>query len=243
MKFKTVAIVVAMEEEIQELLKSLEAKLEATEPFHTIFSAQCEGLNLVFSINPKTRIESKIHGPVLIAHIGTVPAALNTQSMIQKYKPDLVINAGTCGGFKSRGGQIGDVIVSQKIFYHDRRVSIPGFQEFFDRPIECLDASLWAQKLDLKLGTVSTGDSFDMSREDLARLNLQKADAKEMEAAAVGFVCAQSRVPFLALKSITDLVDEIHDQTAQDQFLENLESASRNLCQNLRRVFGEIASL
>ena len=40
---------------------------------------------------------------------------------------DLVINAGTAGGFSRKGAAIGDAFISTGIKHHDRRIAIPGF--------------------------------------------------------------------------------------------------------------------
>ena len=59
--------------------------------------------------------------------IGTVSAALAAREAIRLLKPDMLLNAGTCGGFVKRGGAIGKVYVSGGPFwFHDRRVPLPG---------------------------------------------------------------------------------------------------------------------
>lgn len=41
---------------------------------------------------------------------------------------DLLINAGTCGGFQAMGAEIGDVFFTTASAHHDRRIPIPNFQ-------------------------------------------------------------------------------------------------------------------
>jgi 5'-methylthioadenosine nucleosidase len=48
-----------------------------------------------------------------------------------------------------------------------------------------------------------------------------------MEAAAIAWVASMLKVPFLALKSVTDIVDGEHP--TQDEFLRNLDAASRRI--------------
>ena len=52
-----------------------------------------------------------------------------------------------------------------------------------------------------------------------------------MEACAIAQVCAQCGVPFVAVKSITDLVD--HPEAVQDAFLRNLRMASALLAERM----------
>src|SRR5690606_22944711 len=94
-------------------------------------------------------------------------------------------------------------------------------------------------RLGLKVGVVSTGDSLDCSPEDLARLVAHGACVKEMEAAAIAWVCELHRVPLVLLKAITDLVDH-HEATAA-QFLENYGLAVRRLASELERVVAHYA--
>jgi hypothetical protein len=64
--------------------------------------------------------------PVLgVDCVGTVSAALVTYASIQSLKPDLIINAGTAGGFKAKGADIGDVYLASDVAFHDRRIPIP----------------------------------------------------------------------------------------------------------------------
>ncbi|KAJ9132746.1 hypothetical protein P3X46_033583 [Hevea brasiliensis] len=59
--------------------------------------------------------------------IGTVSASLVTYAAIQALQPDLIINAGTAGGFKAKGASIGDVYLVSDVAFHDRRIPIPVF--------------------------------------------------------------------------------------------------------------------
>ena len=76
-------------------------------------------------------------------------------------------------------------------------------------------------------GVVSSGNSLDYSKEDWDQLTAIGAAVKEMEAAGISWVAHLHNVPFIALKSITDIVDG--DRPAQEEFLENLHSAAKAL--------------
>ena len=94
-----------------------------------------------------------------------------------------------------------------------------------------MDSAEIAQTLGIKQGIISTGDSLDKTERDLEIITRNKADVKEMEAAAIAWVTAQYNIPFIALKSITDLLDS--PLSSQDQVIKNLELASHNLCTKL----------
>jgi 5'-methylthioadenosine nucleosidase len=65
-----------------------------------------------------------------VCKVGTNAASLTTYLAINAFKPDLVLSAGTAGGFKARGAEIGSVFISNSCLNHDRRIPLPGFKEF-----------------------------------------------------------------------------------------------------------------
>lgn len=157
--------------------------------------------------------------------VGTQPATLAAHLAIEKFKPDLVINAGTAGAFASNGSEIGDVYLShQHIVFHDRRIPIPGWDEYGVGKYPTYDATLIARALEMKQGIITTGNSLDMSPEDEKMIADIGGEVKEMEAAAMAWAASLHKVPFFCIKSITDLMDS--EKTTQEEFLENLQMAS-----------------
>jgi hypothetical protein len=65
-----------------------------------------------------------------VDNVGTTPAAISATIAINELKPSIVISAGTSGGFKRAGAQIGDAFISTSCVHHDRRIPIPGFTEY-----------------------------------------------------------------------------------------------------------------
>lgn len=85
-----------------------------------------------------------------ICKVGTSAAFLTTYLAIDAFKPELVISAGTAGGFESNGAEIGSIFVSTTTVNHDRRIPLPGFKEFgLDKkathPMNAIAASLGMQ--------------------------------------------------------------------------------------------------
>lgn len=166
------------------------------------------------------------HGEV--DNIGCEPAAIMAYEGLRVCAPDLVISAGTAGGFKKRGGQVGKVYLSEKsILFHDRHVPLPGFAESAMGAYPCVNASELAKALELPTGFMSSGSSLRKLDSDLEILEKYAVVAKEMEAAAVAWVASLFATPFLAIKSITNLVDE-HNQS-EDEFLSNFDIATASL--------------
>lgn len=172
------------------------------------------------------------HPRFKVDSIGTVPAVLLADRLISRFKISRLINAGTAGGFQSRGGMIGDMYLgAEAVVFHDRRVPLAGFEAMGRGhfPVEC-DVTL-ANTLGLKTGVVSTGDSLDCTDEDAKHLKELGASVKEMEAAGIAWVCERHRVPLVLLKSITDLVD--HHASTASQFVENYALATSKLANAL----------
>lgn len=171
-----------------------------------------------------------------VQSVGTVPSAIAVDQMIRSFSPDLIINAGTAGGFKSRGANIGDVYIINSTQFHDRRIEIPGYAEYgryflkhendFYKKIK--------KQLNLKSGLLSTGDSLDYIDTDKKLVEGREASVKDMEGAAIAWTCYHNQIPAVFIKSITDIVDGPYSTV--DEFLLNLQEASQNLSKALIRL-------
>lgn len=96
-----------------------------------------------------------------VDNVGTTPAALTTFLAINQVHPDIVINAGTAGGFKRKTAAIGDCFVSTTVKHHDRRIPIPGFTEYGIGSYPSVSCPNLVKSLNLKSGVVSTSNSLD----------------------------------------------------------------------------------
>ena len=230
---RTVAVIMAMRAEARPLLDEIRAnerELPETAgplPFQW-YDARVGGLNAVVAVNGTDRR----HG---VDGIGTQAAALNAYVTMLHRRPDLVISAGTAGGWAHHGTQIGDVFVSRdRVVFHDRRIQLPGFDQYGVGSYPVVDANHLARSLRLKQGIVTTGNSLDESHDERQAIAASGASVKDMEAASIGWVAELLGVPMLAIKAITDLVD--HPTATAEQFVANLDHASRRLCATLVQV-------
>jgi 5'-methylthioadenosine nucleosidase len=173
-----------------------------------------------------------------VNNVATTAAAVCTYASIAAFgRPELVISAGTAGGFQAAGAAVGDCFLSSKCIFHSRRIPSDegalleeyGFGHFRSPPLGEL-----ASRAGLKVGVVSTSDSLDCTAQDLELMRSEGAAVKEMEAAAVAWVCQTLGIPFLALKAITDIVDG--EAATRTQFESNLHTASAALQKKLAEV-------
>jgi 5'-methylthioadenosine nucleosidase len=175
-----------------------------------------------------------------VDNVGTVPASIATFLALTKMKaelPDkqhLLINAGTCGGFQRKGAQIGDVFVLTGVANHDRRIPIPDFVPYGVGKLDAVNAHKLADTHGYKMGLCTTSNSLDKTEKDDELMLANDASVKDMEAAAIAWSCAVHQVPFLGIKVVTDIVDG--GIPTQDEFLANLQSASKSLQDALPKV-------
>jgi 5'-methylthioadenosine nucleosidase len=187
--------------------------------------------------------------------IGTETATLVSHLAIRSLRPKLVINAGTCGGFESRGATIGAIYVPSRYLFHDQRVALPRFGEFArgvvdaDTPLAAggisapagdpKSAPAAAAAIGAARGTLATGSSLDATRDELALFDREGVVAKDMEGAAIARVCRDLRTPLVAVKAVTDMVDHHADTAAQ--FTRNLSRATECLSAALQRLLPTLA--
>jgi 5'-methylthioadenosine nucleosidase len=166
--------------------------------------------------------------------VGTVSASLVTYASIQALQPDLIINAGTAGGFKAKGACIGDVYLASEVAFHDRRIPIPVFDLYGVGLRRVCSAPNILKELNLKTGKLSTGDSLDMSPHDEASITANDATVKDMEGAAVAYVAEIFKVPAIFVKAVTDIVDG--EKPTTEEFLQNLAAVTAALGQAVAQV-------
>jgi 5'-methylthioadenosine nucleosidase len=175
-----------------------------------------------------------------VDNCGTVPAALATYLALEKLdgSADLLINAGTCGGFKRMGAEIGDVFVTTAAANHDRRIPIPDFIPYGVGKIESIGAKNLASKIGAKMGVCTTGNSLDAHETDEKLMKDNNASVKDMEAAAIAWSCKLHGTPHFGIKVVTDIVDG--DKPTQEEFFENLSSAATSLQEALPKVIKHV---
>lgn len=155
---------------------------------------------------------------------------------LEKFKPDLVINAGSAGGLSSAGCQIGEVLICQgEVNFHDRRLEPDvahvnyGVGHF---PLS--DFSTLANLLGLKSGRISTGSSLMASEADERQFIANQAILKDMEAAHVAQLCDNAEINLIIIKVVSDLIDTT--ECPQQQFSYNIVNVMDILAQQLERL-------
>jgi adenosylhomocysteine nucleosidase len=172
--------------------------------------------------------------------IGKVASALATAILIDKFQPDYVVNTGSAGGFDP-SLKVGDIVVSSEVRYHDVDVTAFGYEigqlpanpaAFIPHPTLVDAAQVGIEQLsniNAMLGLITTGDTFMTKEDDIAkaRANFPTMAAVEMEGAAIAQTCHQFNVPFVIVRSLSDIAGK----ESPTSFEEYLETASVNSSQ------------
>jgi 5'-methylthioadenosine nucleosidase len=237
-KIISVLIVVAMEAEAAPFVEHLKLDKKVDffppqVPFEA-FSGEHEGCKLTVVTNGK----DSVYGTG-VDNVGTVPASLVTFLSLQKDSSfDLVLNAGTCGGFQRKGATIGSVFLTSAVVNHDRRIPIPPFVPYGIGKLPSIPTPKLAALYSFSTGICTSGNSLDKTAEDDDAMLAQEASVKDMEAAAVAWSCALFQKPYLGIKVVTDIVDG--DRSTHEEFMENLGTAAKSLQTALPQVLDHV---
>lgn len=166
---------------------------------------------------------------IVVSGVCKVNAAISSQLLINMFKVDSIINTGVCGGLDMET-KLFEVIVSEKVYYHD--VMDPILTEeypFLEEPYFKSDDMLLSLMKDLakkdpniKIGPTICGEQFITDKERDGLVERYNAYGVDMETGAVAHVCYVFKIPFIAIRSVTD--DSSH--SGIDFFRENVKKAS-----------------
>lgn len=172
--------------------------------------------------------------PVILAlaGVGKVAASITATMLIERYKVQRIIFTGVAGAVASHVN-VGDVVIGTEYLQHDidasplfPRHEIPytGISRFNadDKLIAIILEAVHAINTPSKTrfegknafkihqGLIISGDRFVSSLAEVQTLRQELPDALcvEMEGAAIAQVCHAYRVPFVAIRSISDKADD-----------------------------------
>jgi len=208
-KTMKVGILCAMESELAPFMPLFEKKKQSEEAMLTFHEGILGGVDTV----------------LVACGVCKVNAAIATRVLIDKYGVTAVINAGTSGGMDKKL-KILDVGISTEVAYHDVSEHIlvryhPHMESPFFKAdptlveLSRIAASKYAFEGRAYWGRLVTGEAF-IDTEGRNYINERYAPLTvDMETAAVAHVCHTARVPFLAIRSVTDTEENSGVETAE----------------------------
>ena len=150
---------------------------------------------------------------VVIIHcgVGKVYAAIVTTIVIEKFKPDLVINVG-CAGSLNENIHVNDVVVASRVADWD--VEVPGWERsiYSDKMSFACDgrftklARELKTKVNIKTGPIVSADEFiyKKSQVKVIKKYFPEALCGEMEGSSVANTCYAFGVRVAIVRSISD---------------------------------------
>lgn len=192
--------------------------------------------------------------------IGKTNAAITAEILVTKYNVDAIIFTGVAGGINPEI-QIGDIVISKRVIHHDYgKITPDGFIPFdtvgYIADSFLIEVSKKAagnvqfevvpEKIRKKSGhlpciisgIIVTGDQF--IADEKKRKWIEKtfnADCVEMEGAAVAQVCSIHKVPFVILRSMSDIANE----KAEIDFEQFVSYAAKNSSLIIKEIFRLLA--
>jgi adenosylhomocysteine nucleosidase len=220
-----IAIIGAMEEEVTLLRDRINDKKVEVIAGCEFTTGRMDGVDVV----------------LLRSGIGKVNAAMSTSILLEKYTPDYVINTGSAGGYDPKLN-VGDLVISTEVRHHDVDCTVFGYEygqvpqlpPAFLADKELIKVAIEGAKeisdIQTVQGLIATGDAFmnDPVRVDYIRDKFTDLKAVEMEAAAIAQVAYQFGIPFVIIRSLSDIAGK-ESNISFDQFLEKAALHSTNL--------------
>ena len=226
-----VGIIVAMQEELEEILNIMN-NIEEKEIYEISFiSGKIEDTEVV----------------LVKSGVGKVNAARTTQILIDKLNVKSVINVGSAGALNPFLN-IGDIVIADKLIQHDFDITAFGHEKGFISnvgqyvesdeqlivKIEKIIKRINDKDFNIKVGTIASGDIFCTESKMKEKIrNKFNADCIEMEGSAIAQVCKLDKIPFLVVRSISDKPNGQNEITF-DKFL---EKASRRCAYIINEFF------
>lgn len=197
-----VGIIVAMQEELEEILNIMETR-EEKEIYEILY------------------VEGIIEGKEVIvvkSGVGKVNAARTAQILIDKLNVKSIINVGSAGALNP-DLNIGDIVIAEKLIQHDFDITafnhkkgyITGVGDYIYcdknliKKIQEARENINSNEYNIKIGIIASGDIFctDTTMKENIH-NKFDADCVEMEGAAIAQVCYLDKIPFIVIRSISD---------------------------------------
>lgn len=192
-----IGIISAMDLELKELTEKLVNKKEEMHAGVMYYTGILEGVEVA----------------LCTCGVGKVNAAMHTQILIDRYKPDVIIQNGIAGSL-SPDVKFFDIVIGDELVYHD-------MQEFVLEQYGPLEKVYYADKNlvetarkvmeneNVHVGRIATGDWFVSNAADKADIvNRTHALCTEMEGCAVAHTAYLNEVPFLVMRAISDMADD-----------------------------------
>lgn len=227
-----IGIIAAMPEELKLLVEHLEMAEKHQRLGHVYYTGRI-----------------KHHEVVLVeSGIGKVMSAMSVAVLVNDFKITAVINTGSAGAVAS-GLEIGDVVVADRLVYHDVDVTAFGYDygQMARQPlyyeasrylVEEMKAVLEKTQQTSRVGLIATGDSFIAGQDKIDQIKAHFPDvlAVEMEGAAIAQAAHSLGLPFMVIRAMSDTASHNANITFDEFILEAGKRSAETLIQLLNNL-------
>lgn len=174
--------------------------------------------------------------------IGKVNAAIGALTLIDSFRPDAVINTGIAGG--TGATNILDVVIGKEVGYYDvwcgpgcEQGQVQGLPSEFPGAMEVFATGRVADEPHVHIGLIASGDRFISTVDDLNYVLRVRptAIAVDMESGAIAQVCYLRKVPFLAIRVVSDTPGV---ENHLEQYTDFWSAAPKSTFSILRKLIG-----
>ena len=168
---------------------------------------------------------------------GKISAAASAQYAIDAWKPCILVNLGTCGGFEGHV-QLGDVLLVRRTVVYDIVEQMGDYHEAIEHYSTDIDLS-WLSKppVPVAQAVLVSGDR-DLLPEDVKWLHERfGAVAGDWESGAIAYVARRNGVRSLGLRGVSDIVGAGGSDTYG-----NLDLFRERSAEIMQRLVADLAS-
>ncbi len=139
---------------------------------------------------------------------GKVAAAGSTQYAIDHWKPKLLINIGTCGGFVGHAKR-GEIFLAEKTIIYDIIEKMSDQDQAIERYAVSMDWSHLPEELpqNVTIAPILSADRDILSSDIPDLVQKYHASVADWESGAISWVAQRNKIPCLILRAVSDLVD------------------------------------
>lgn len=179
--------------------------------------------------------------------VGKVNAARTCQVLIDMFHPDYLINVGIAGGI-NKSLKVLDIVIGERLVQHDFDITVfnhpkgyvPKVGDYVESDKKLLNLAekiAKDNKISYQKGVIASGDIFVTSKIDSLKIEKEfSAKCLEMEGASIAQVAYLSNIPFLIIRSISDILGDNNLLTYDKFLIESSLKIANFLKQILKKI-------
>lgn len=220
-----IGIIAAMQEEVDGLVVLMEDVAQTSHQGISFWEGTLSGNAIV----------------LMMSGVGKVNAAMSSTVLCTTYDISAILNIGTAGGLIESQNVL-DLVISTTVVQHDYDTSpVDGKEGYglrFEADQHLLDTCkkvFQEDAQDFHIGEIASGDQFIAHEAQWQRiLNLfPDAICAEMEAGAIAHVCFHFKIPFVVVRSLSDITTHPKSHMDFGTYVKKASKRSAKLCKEI----------